>query len=421
MIRALRRRLSAYYLSVLALILVGYGLGVYGATRAVLLRGFDDVNRHAIADVAGKLARAGGDLEEQRHELDEIGLEHEEHLALLDPRGHARLIRGTPLTPEPPLRPGISTYPARADRPAMRMLVVPLEHHGVLHGYLRIGQSLTETDHALRALGIALALMVPLGLSIAWLGGRWLIGIAAKPLEEALERERQFTRDASHELRTPLAVILAHAQLGLTLPELGAAARDKLELIVATARKMNALLADLLALGRIDAGGGGSSLRFSLLELVEEEVEAFMPLAQARHVSLSLAPQPDGAWIHGDPARIGQVTRNLLDNAIRYTPPGGSVKANLRLEHGAVCLDVTNTGSAISSEQRKLVFERFHRLEAGRAANPDGSGLGLSIARAIARAHGGELSLLESTERATTFRLRLPRRQGHPPDQGGRP
>ncbi|MNY04590.1 Alkaline phosphatase synthesis sensor protein PhoR [compost metagenome] len=186
-------------------------------------------------------------------------------------------------------------------------------------------------------------------------------------------------------------------------------------MIVATTRKMNALVADLLALGRIDAGGGGAPLRFALAELLEEEGEALAPLAQARGVALAVTAQPDGAWVHGDPARIGQVVRNLLDNAIRYTPQGGAVRAGLQVEPGAIVLEVSNTGPSIPPEQQRLVFERFHRLDAGRAANPDGSGLGLAIARAIAKAHGGELFLAASNARETTFRLRLPRRQSPPP------
>lgn len=407
MLQRLKRRLSTYYLSVLALILVGYGLGVYVSTRTVLLQGFDEVNRHALANSVGAFQVHGASLSSVYHELDEIGLEQGEHLALLSPDGRVLYARGPHLETEPPLTPGAGTYRSHDAHGALRMLVVPLEKGGRTHGYLRICQSLTETDRTLRTLALTLAGLVPLGLLIAWLGGRWLVGIAAKPLEEALERERQFTRDASHELRTPLSVVLAHAQLGLT-QELPAAARDKLELVVATTRKMNALVADLLALGRIDAGGGGTSLRFSLAELLEEEGEALAPLAQARQVRLELPAAPGGAWVLGDPARIGQVVRNLLDNAIRYTPPGGWVRAELHAEHLAIALEVTNPGPVIPPEERKRVFERFHRLEAARAANPDGSGLGLAIARAIARAHGGELTLASSSAEGTTFRLRLP-------------
>jgi signal transduction histidine kinase len=101
--------------------------------------------------------------------------------------------------------------------------------------------------------------------------------------------------------------------------------------------------------------------------------------------------------------------RNLLDNAVRYSPPGATVAVKLGVFGDRVTLAVTNPGPGVPGEEQALVFERFHRAPAGRAANPDGTGLGLAISRAIAEAQGGSLTLESRPEGPTTFTLSLPR------------
>jgi signal transduction histidine kinase len=274
-------------------------------------------------------------------------------------------------------------------------------------GYARAAHSLTLANRALAGLGLALLLVVPLALLAAWLGGNWLAAKAVRPVEAAWERERQFTRDAAHELRTPLAVMQAHAELAAQLP--GAAAlRDKLAVLHDTARKMSRLVSDLLTLSREDAGVGGQALTFAFDELLEDEVEALAPLAVARGVTLEVAPLPEGQLVRGDPGRLGQTVRNVLDNALRYAGASGQVSVFLRRVDGHLALTVGNTGPAIPAPDRDAIFERFYRADAGRQANPEGGGRGLPISRAIARAHGGELALTSAAGEATVFTLRLP-------------
>lgn len=404
MFRRLRVQLTAWYLSILALVLTIFGAGTLLISRTIFLNSLDDANRRALAPIVESFAKDDDSLVDLIHELSELTLDKDEHLALLTTRGKVLYARGVQLDPEPPLRQGGSHHEGGPN--ALRLYVTPLEQHGVIKGHLRIGRSLAGPIQTMRVLALTMGAMIPLALLIAWTGGTLLAAHAVRPVEEAMSRERQFTRDASHELRTPLAVILSQAQLALEHPELPAPVRGKLEVVIDTARKMGTLVADLLTLGRGDAGIQGPMLRLSLADLVEEEVEAMEAVAHERGKALELIPPTDGAWIDGDPGRLGQLVRNLLDNALRYgTAP---LRVRVSTEGDAVRLAVSNAGTPLTAADQKQLFDRFYRAESGRALNPEGTGLGLAIARTIARAHGGDLTV-QSNEQETRFTLRLPR------------
>ncbi|HEY9855095.1 MAG TPA: HAMP domain-containing sensor histidine kinase [Stenomitos sp.] len=403
MFRRLRARLTAWYLSILALALVLFGFGTLLSTRTLLVHNLDVTNRQVLRPSLERFASREDSLTDITHELDELALEPGEHLAVLTPKGKVRFSRGVRLDREPPLVVGSSWHGGPTP---LRIYIAPLRQNGEVKGYLRIGRSLDAGLRAMRLLAWTMAAMVPLVLLVAWAGGRWLSAKAVQPVEAAMERERQFTRDASHELRTPLTVILTQAQLAMEQPDLAPSVRSKLGVIETTARKMRSLVEDLLTLGRGDAGLHGSTLRFSLLELVEDELEALAPLAQERGLAFDLAPPSDGRWVEGDPGRLGQVVRNLLDNALRYGQ--APIRVSFGPDPDAVTLRVSNAGPPLSATDRERLFDRFYRAEAGRARNPEGTGLGLAIARAIARAHHGDLTV-HSEAGTTAFTLRLPR------------
>ncbi len=404
MFQQAKRRLTLWNLSVLFLLVGLFALGTFVATRAVLLQGLDDTNRHLLAPTLEAFGRDDEDLTDVAHELSELALDDDDHLALMTARGHVVYARGRQLDPEPVVTPGAVTVGS----PPLRLFTAPLTRDGTVRGYLRIGHSAEGTHDALRGLGIALALMLPAALLLAWLGGRWLTARALAPIEAALLRERELTRDASHELRTPLTVLLNQAQLALESPEATGSVRERLERMVRTLRGMSALVSDLLLLGRADAGLGEAAMRFSLAEVVEEEVAAFGGLARERGMAIEASVGDEAGWVRGDPAQLARVVRNLLDNALRYGDRDTAVRVALSRSGGAVLLEVTNAGPAIPAPERDRLFERFARLPAGRSANPEGAGLGLALARAIARAHGGDLFLGASTAEATSFGLRLP-------------
>jgi signal transduction histidine kinase len=225
-------------------------------------------------------------------------------------------------------------------------------------------------------------------------------------LDGAYQAEQRFVADASHELRAPLTAIQANLELLERRPDLPPEARrEAVAEAGREARRLAALVADLLALARADAG---VALRREPVELDRVLLDA---AAEARH--LGRGPRLEvGALepvaVQGDRDRLRQLLLILLDNALKYTPPAGQVTVGLRRDGTAAELFVRDTGVGIAPEHLARVFERFYRADAARARDPGGSGLGLPIARWIARQHGGDVSLASEPGRGTTATVRLP-------------
>lgn len=236
-------------------------------------------------------------------------------------------------------------------------------------------------------------------------------------LEDAFAQQRRLVADASHELGTPLAVIRAEAEIALARPT---RAEDEYRAALGVVReageRLSRVVDDLLFLARAD--GGPVPLRrvpVELDEIVEETAEVVRSLARRRDVRLDVESASEAAGdaaCIGDPELLGRLVLNLLDNAIKYSPPGGAVRARCRRDGDAVVLDVSDCGPGIPAAAHERVFDRFFRLDGARAradgAAAGGTGLGLAIARWIATAHGGTLVVARSTPRGSTFRLALP-------------
>ena len=232
--------------------------------------------------------------------------------------------------------------------------------------------------------------------------------------EEALERQRRFAADASHELRTPLTSVIGHARMldEWALEEDPGRARRSVVSIRREAGRMRTLVESLLALTRGDEGPGLEVGRHDLAAVAEEAVETAQDAASGG-VSIEYAAPEHEIEAVFDRGRVLQVASILLDNAVRYTPQGGSVSVRLTEEDGTAALEVSDTGVGIPEDRLPLVFERFYRADPSRADG--GAGLGLSIARQIAGSHGGEI-LAESTPgEGSTFTLLLPKRLGPDP------
>ncbi|WP_126460876.1 ATP-binding protein [Sulfuritortus calidifontis] len=208
-------------------------------------------------------------------------------------------------------------------------------------------------------------------------------------LGRSLEQERRFTADAAHELRTPLAGIRAQAQVALGAGE--AAERDRaLHNAIAGCDRATHLVEQLLTLARIDAAAQAPMATVALRELAREVLAELAPPALAKGITLELA-QGVEQTVTGHPAWLRILLRNLLDNAVRYSSQGGSVRVEIGREQGRAALWVVDTGPGIPEAERARVRERFYRvLGSGEA----GSGLGLSIVQRIAEVHGAELRLL---------------------------
>ncbi|MBI4989930.1 MAG: sensor histidine kinase N-terminal domain-containing protein [Rhodocyclales bacterium] len=208
-------------------------------------------------------------------------------------------------------------------------------------------------------------------------------------LRTSLEQERRFTADAAHELRTPLAAVKTQAQVAL-----GARSDEErgraLANVVSGADRASRLVEQLLVLARLDpqtALPPGQTV--DLHALAQQGVAEIAPAAAAKGVEVGLAPG-DAAPVAGDAVLLAVLLRNLLDNAVRYTPSGGEVEVSLRRTPNAVSLAVVDNGPGIPEAERGKVFERFHRIL---GSGEEGSGLGLSIARRIAELHQARVIL----------------------------
>lgn len=209
-------------------------------------------------------------------------------------------------------------------------------------------------------------------------------------LDTALESERRFTADAAHELRTPLAALKIQAQVARRAENEAqrTAALDKLILGVDRATH---LIGQLLTLARLEPTGGSTVLMSDcdLAALARQTLADLAPAAQEKEIELELS-SPDSALVKGNADMLGILLRNLVDNAIRYTPRHGQVNVILTVEQDRARLDVLDSGPGIPEQERGRVFDRFYRILGSDAA---GSGLGLSIVKRIADCHGASLTL----------------------------
>ncbi|MBI4287843.1 MAG: HAMP domain-containing protein [Chloroflexi bacterium] len=227
-------------------------------------------------------------------------------------------------------------------------------------------------------------------------------------LEAAFNRQRQFTADASHELRTPLAVMQAESTLALSKERTESEYRKSLELVSLESGYMSSLIDKLLFLARADAGKEPLELEkvnmTGLLEELSADVEA---LAREKGPQFKLGPLED-ATVRGDRVKLRQLLLNLLENAVRYTPGGGSISATVATEGDMAVVTVSDTGIGISAEHLPHIFERFYRVDKARSRADGGAGLGLAIARYIAEVHGGRIEVESEPGKGSAFRVMLP-------------
>ena len=211
-------------------------------------------------------------------------------------------------------------------------------------------------------------------------------------LDRAFSTQRAFIADAAHELRSPLTAVRLQLQLLDRATDESAAREARGHLGEAVDRAAH-LIEQLLTLARNEPRDALSELRRIPLEgPAAEAIADTHALAQSRHIELELQSQ-SGAQVMGDPAALRTLTRNLVDNAVRYTPEGGRVRVTITTSHSGATLEVTDTGPGIPEADRARAFDRFYR----RAAAPEGgSGLGLAIVKAIAERHAATVTLAEA-------------------------
>ena len=422
MFNAIRLRLLAWNFIVFAALLVGLGVGIFYMT-ARTLNGEVNANlregaAHALRDFSATpgfptiMPQGGYPGDVFYLSVDTSGqlAQNPQRLAVdssPDPHGVRQALQG-------------HTHYSNVEinNQTVRLLsVAVVTRDGRPLGVLQVGQSIESQQRALVELAWILAGSEMGALTLALVGGWFLANRALIPTRRAFERQRRFVADASHELRTPLTLIRGNAELirrhrGQTIDENA----HLIDGIVDEAEYLSDMVTSLLTLEHSD--GGRLALRedtVDLSDLVRQVCGDTHPLAEMRGLTLECVSPSFGVTAQGDRERLRQTLLALVDNALKYTPPGGRIELRLDFNGSEASIAVSDTGLGIQPEHLPHVFDRFYRVDAARR-EPGGSGLGLSIAKALVEAHGGSIELESPEGGGVTATVRLAAVRGEPED-----
>jgi signal transduction histidine kinase len=350
-------------------------------------------------------------------------------------------------------RSGAVTVSGGAGR--MRYLAVRVEDAGPDVGALLVATPLAEAALGPAQLARSMLFIAPVVLGAAVLIGWWLAGTALRPvqgimdevdaisdgtslhrrvavplsgdemarlaitvngmlarLEQSFASLHRFTADASHELKTPLMVLRAGVERALVHPGVPAEILQSLDETLAQINEMSELVESLLTLARADEGRAPLAVEESdLREIMADVTETAGILGEEAGITVTSAMPEHPVRMAVDRHRIREMLLNLVTNAIKYTPAGGTIELTLAEQDGSVSLTVGDTGIGIAPGDLPHIFERFWRADPARSRTGDrpGTGLGLSITKWIAEAHGGSITVRSRPRRGTTFTVRLPR------------
>ncbi|MGH7233584.1 MAG: ATP-binding protein [Nitrospiraceae bacterium] len=466
-IRGLVRRST---LGLVAGLVMVFSLLVYWGLDS-LLRQYVDGRLLALAETLGRLIEQRPDLIRMENEdlippgEGEPGgerydlLETAHSLRVLSADG--RLIwKGSDAVPRPPVSTTVFDQVRRgrvvydtvdlADGARVRRVSIPIPRHGEVRHILQAEASLLFLQKTLRGLMLLLTIVSGGLVAMAWLGSGWLAGTLLSPmkamsataktisgserkarfaldapyeefqqlsgafnammdrLQKSWESQSRFVDYAAHEMKTPLTVLQANLEVTLhkarTVEEYREALINNLEQV----ERLVTLTRELLTLTRF--AGDSPPVRLTPLALeplLRELISELEVLADDRQIRLSIEAQP-APLVLGDAQWLKQLLINLLDNALRYTAPGGAVTVRLCVAGPDVTIAVEDTGPGIEPEHLPHLFERFYRTDSARAKESGGTGLGLPIVKEIAEAHRGTITVNSQVGKGSVFTLALP-------------
>jgi two-component system, OmpR family, sensor kinase len=450
-----RWRLAATSAGLTLAILLIFG-GVIGSVATDRIR--DDFNREidgAAQTLAGELRIVNtptGSLLIRGPGLDDFALPNDATVRVFDAAG-TLLTQSTDATRLGPPREGSTEVNG------LRVATAPISSEsGAFTGYVQYGRGIEHLDSTVDRLWLFVALGILGGTVLASLAGAAIANRAMRPISSLtatarkiadtgdpsshmpdpvvddevgeltitleqmlrpLRQQREFVADASHELRTPLTSVIANLELLQASLE-GPDHEEERAMVASALRsssRMSRLVSDLLLLARADAGRIGARTRCDIADVAGNAAAEVAPTIGERALRLdNRVPLP----VDGNPDELHRLVVNLLDNAVRHTPPGSAIELRLYSEGRHAVVEVADDGPGVPPEQRERIFDRFVRGDGSAdTATRGGSGLGLAIVKAVATSHGGNAEVTDSDRGGATFRVRVPlARPKMPPDRG---
>jgi heavy metal sensor kinase len=463
-------RLAAIAL-ILGLLMI-FNMAVYWGFQTLLTRyvdgrlvGLADILAHVVSERPELLQRKDGEIlpeesagppaDEHSQELREVS----HRIQILAPNGTV-VFKGEDVIPLPPVtqealdevgrgKAVYDTVQAPNGSPVRRVLV-PIRRHGEVRFVLQSEASFDLVQRTLRNLMGLLIICSVAAVGAAWAGSAWLTRKVLEPLEllsrtaerisesslrtrvnlnapyeefrqlaeafnamldrlqKASESQRSFVDSAAHELQTPLTVLRGNLEVSLQKMRTADEYRDALITNLEQVERLMALTKSLLTLARFASDQPPVRLAPLALEpLLKELIEDLIPLAEDHSIHLTLETEPVPP-VQGDGQKLKQLFINLLDNALRYTEPGGLVTVRLSGTHNEVTVAVQDTGHGIDPSHLPHLFERFYRVDHSRTRDVGGTGLGLSIVKEIADSHKASIKVHSEIGKGSTFTLVLP-------------
>ncbi len=449
--RNVRTRLTLWYVGMLSAVLAAYAASTLVFLRVSLREGLDrslDGEFERVEDVL--VEGADGSIRMGGHD------EGDSLVEVWSPEG-ALLFRSPELDGNTLGGPGRDMraveFASIQTRSGMHWRVLGHGRHlGGRALFIRVALSEEPARHEWRELAVGLVLGLPLAVAIAGLGGHWLARRALAPIdgmarqaerltaenlgerlpvenpddelghlarvfngslvriEESFARLRRFTADVSHELRTPLTAIRSVGEVALGDRRTDGEYRETIGSILEEADRLTVMVDTLLSLSRADAG----EVRLhpepiDLAELAREVVTHLSVLAEEKGQRLGVEPAARPVVIEADRLVLRQALVNVVDNAIKYSPAGTTIRVVVKEDPAAGRIEVIDEGPGIAAAHRERIFERFYRVDRGRSREQGGAGLGLSLAKWAVTAHGGRIEVESVEGRGSTFRLSVPR------------
>lgn len=293
------------------------------------------------------------------------------------------------------------------------MTATYVELNGKVTGIIYVGKDISVLYKGLSKFTYFLGIVSMMALIIAIIIGIYISGRIMEPMQIAYERQKQFTADASHELRTPLSVIMASADLLYNDPSIQSPfIKQVIEDVKDEVKKMSNLVGNLMAIARSDNHAEKMNIQeFDLSDSLQQVLRKMKPMADKKHIATSSSIASPLSYV-GDEQKIKQLVLIFVDNALKYTPEGGSIRVTAEAVNGKrIRFSVQDTGIGLSEEDCKKVFERFYRVDKARSREMGGSGLGLAIAKDIVDAHGGYIYLDSELGKGSTFTVELPQQR----------